>query len=758
MSQLRDFYQDGDNNIIYDNIYCDAIDVSTLDFNCQETCFLDISEAKGISNLISWLKDQDTKRLIDTRTWTRAKKRYSRLSIDSIPEVAASLENSPIKPRTSHLITSTPHVPQLASSRLNFDFTERINVVPSVLRSSSSAYSGSNFGQTSLETLLNMSQQNGVDSFINMDAPELNESLLINNKQPPSLTDSLLMIEDSELVGSTHSSLSCFGAGVGIRSVGTGVKSRGVGVESDEVGEDSSAVVVGTSAEARRLESLENGPKMDDSQILTTSMMQTSLFSDTMDTNNPFARDLSDGSCIENPNYSSLNNTITVNNSAPKKKIDATFNADELYAALNNESFLINRTFDNNEANHLSYVICREDSADLSVENKTYSSKKLNLQLNKCSKIINCSEEILGVEVEEENLMIDQNLENKECDIKVNTTIELSDDLNSTFTVDDESLPSDGFKEPLTVDNQKCLNSTFVAENNKVLNETYNNENEEDANVMKNRYQTYRKPVPSKMLLRKTFGFHMQDTRSLENLADRFGNKKSGGAKAAGVGKKSFSRLPQSLQKSNPNLNSGLKLVPSDSKPRSGLYGFRNPRTGNAEGDGLDKKSKYKFAQGSTESIESTQSIASAPDLDDCLSADSDDKDFKDRKIMENTWIADPTDLPSPILKDGEVPSGSRGSLNEGNDSHIKTSSPIISPSSSQSNDSTYGNVKPAVKPCLPPKQTSIEKSIKNNEKPEMKSGIRPPSARALSGIPRPASRIPAPGFTRSNFAKKNLT
>lgn len=56
---------------------------------------------------------------------------------------------------------------------------------------------------------------------------------------------------------------------------------------------------------------------------------------------------------------------------------------------------------------------------------------------------------------------------------------------------------------------------------------------------------------------------------------------------------------------------------------------------------------------------------------------------------MENTWIADPTDLPSPILKDGEVPSGSRGSLSEGNDSHVKTSSPIISPSSSKSNDST---------------------------------------------------------------------
>ncbi|XP_074096127.1 uncharacterized protein LOC141525509 isoform X2 [Cotesia typhae] len=720
MSQLRDFYQDGDNNI-----YCDTIDVSSLDFNCQETCFLDISEAKGISNLISWLKDQDTKRLIDTRTWTRAKKRYSRLSIDSIPEVASSLENSPINPRGSHLMTSTPHVAQLPSSRLNFDFTERINVVPSILRSSS-GYSGSNFGQTSLETLLNMSQQNGVDSFINMDAPELNESLLINNKQPPSLTESLLMIEDSELAGSTHSSLSCFGAGVGIKGTGVGVKCHVVGIESGGVGEDEPAVVVGTSAEAQRLESLENGPKMDDSQILTTSMMQTSLFSDTMDTNNPFARDLSDGSCIENPNYSSLNNTVTVNNSASKKKIDATFNADELYAALNNESFLINRTFDNNEANHLSYVICREDTDDFSVENKIYSSKKLNLQLNKCSKIINCSEE--------ENLKVDQNLGNKEGDLKVNSTIKLSDDLNSTFIVDDESLPSDGFKEPITIDNQKCLNSTFVAENNKVLNETYNNENEEDANVMKNRYQTYRKPVPSKLLLRKTFGFNIQDTRSLENLADRCGSKKTGEAKAAGVGKKNFSRLPQSLQKSNPNLNSGLKLVPSDSKPRSGLYGFRNSRTGSAEDGRLDKKSKYKFAQGSTESIESTQSIASAPDLDDCLSVDSDDKDFKERKIMENTWIADPTDLPSPILKDGEVPSGSRGSLSED------------------------GNYKPTVKPCLPPKQISLEKLTKNPEKPEIKSGIRPPSTRSLSGIPRPASRIPAPGFTRTNFSKKNLT
>ncbi|XP_008552356.3 probable cyclin-dependent serine/threonine-protein kinase DDB_G0292550 isoform X2 [Microplitis demolitor] len=990
MSELRDCSQDGDYNK-NNNIYSDLINVDNMNFDCCETCFLDISDPKGLANLKLWLRDSpslddqqstESKKLIDTRTWTRPKKRFSRLSIDAIPEVAASLENSPMKPAAGHLMTSTPHVAQLAQSRLNFDLNERINVIPSVLRSSSSSsspsappYCGPNFGQSStgqksLEAFLDISQQNGVDPFLNMETPEFNESLLMNNKQPPSLTDSLLMIEDSDqLISSTQS----LGPGIGAGDAGTGTQ-------------------------------------MDDSQILTTSMMQTSLFGDITDPNNPFAKDLSDGSCIENPNFNgSLNKTVTINQSLSPlrsggKRIDATFNADELYAALNSESFVINRTFDKNELNHLSYVICadndgvgqdldlgdkrsefnsdgdmkndfgegkiRSENSDLGLsrdsaqnhkfensdqdfqgnsdQNLTYGNSAQDLKYKNSDQDLKYgtldqdlnyrnSDQDLEHENPDQNLRCknsdqylehensdqdlkyrksnqdlkyrrfdkdltsvnsdrdlknlryrnpDQNLkykssdqglrykntdkdlehensdqdlkyrkleqdltyvnsdrdlknlryrnpdqdlkykssnqglryknsdkdlehensdqdlkyrkleqdltyvnsdrdlddlkyENSESDLhsdlsdknninsnnedllnttitKMNTTI----NLNSPFS-DHEQLQLPGslseFKEPLNIDNKnKCLNSTFLSDSNKILNETYDHSsdlNYANDHVIKNRYQTYRKTIPSKLLQRKTYGFNNQDTRSLENLSDKLINKKSSGIGSGGVGAsriglgarsgigsgKNLSRLPQSLQKSNPNLNTGTFKLPGDkNKMRSGLYSLRKPgssesASGDDEGFGSKKYCKLKYAaQGSTESIESTQSIASAPDLDDCLSVDSDDKDFKERKIMENTWIADPSELPSPILKEGDTPLSRANSCEAAN------------------------NDKP-MKSSLPQKQTIVDRATKNPEKQEIRSGIRPPTNRS-SGIPRPASRIPAPGFARSNFSKKNIT
>ncbi|XP_008552355.3 probable cyclin-dependent serine/threonine-protein kinase DDB_G0292550 isoform X1 [Microplitis demolitor] len=1015
MSELRDCSQDGDYNK-NNNIYSDLINVDNMNFDCCETCFLDISDPKGLANLKLWLRDSpslddqqstESKKLIDTRTWTRPKKRFSRLSIDAIPEVAASLENSPMKPAAGHLMTSTPHVAQLAQSRLNFDLNERINVIPSVLRSSSSSsspsappYCGPNFGQSStgqksLEAFLDISQQNGVDPFLNMETPEFNESLLMNNKQPPSLTDSLLMIEDSDqLISSTQS----LGPGIGAGDAGTGTQ-------------------------------------MDDSQILTTSMMQTSLFGDITDPNNPFAKDLSDGSCIENPNFNgSLNKTVTINQSLSPlrsggKRIDATFNADELYAALNSESFVINRTFDKNELNHLSYVICadndgvgqdldlgdkrsefnsdgdmkndfgegkiRSENSDLGLsrdsaqnhkfensdqdfqgnsdQNLTYGNSAQDLKYKNSDQDLKYgtldqdlnyrnSDQDLEHENPDQNLRCknsdqylehensdqdlkyrksnqdlkyrrfdkdltsvnsdrdlknlryrnpDQNLkykssdqglrykntdkdlehensdqdlkyrkleqdltyvnsdrdlknlryrnpdqdlkykssnqglryknsdkdlehensdqdlkyrkleqdltyvnsdrdlddlkyENSESDLhsdlsdknninsnnedllnttitKMNTTI----NLNSPFS-DHEQLQLPGslseFKEPLNIDNKnKCLNSTFLSDSNKILNETYDHSsdlNYANDHVIKNRYQTYRKTIPSKLLQRKTYGFNNQDTRSLENLSDKLINKKSSGIGSGGVGAsriglgarsgigsgKNLSRLPQSLQKSNPNLNTGTFKLPGDkNKMRSGLYSLRKPgssesASGDDEGFGSKKYCKLKYAaQGSTESIESTQSIASAPDLDDCLSVDSDDKDFKERKIMENTWIADPSELPSPILKEGDTPLSRANSCEGNDDSSIKTSSPIISPSSLRTvNYSSANNDKP-MKSSLPQKQTIVDRATKNPEKQEIRSGIRPPTNRS-SGIPRPASRIPAPGFARSNFSKKNIT
>lgn len=280
---------------------------------------------------------------------------------------------------------------------------------------------------------------------------------------------------------------------------------------------------------------------------------------------------------------------------------------------------------------------------------------------------------------------------------------------------------------------------------------------------------------------------------------------------------RALSKLPQFLQKSNPNLvSNSLKTVNMTGCTNASNFGYMKGSQSNIVRD-IEKSVVNKFYSfgkmksgseqrllelntgieelqilgggGSTESIESTQSAHSAPDLDDRLSTCSDsshnsyrtqpmnieqlhqivkmqEESLKqdvtsqlNRRVVENAWVDMKKNLPSPILKnnvncDGDSPLSM--------DFSVKTSSPIISPTkSSQSNiggHSTETVLKQSNEADMIKKVEVFNKPIVEN-----KTRLRPPmnwktgnrSSNLTSAIPRPPSRIPGPRFGRSTI--KNI-
>ncbi|XP_003426354.1 uncharacterized protein LOC100677978 [Nasonia vitripennis] len=280
-----------------------------------------------------------------------------------------------------------------------------------------------------------------------------------------------------------------------------------------------------------------------------------------------------------------------------------------------------------------------------------------------------------------------------------------------------------------------------------------------------------------------------------------------------------LSKLPQMFQKSNPNLGSNLKpsgiltleadvtfnkgSQPNISSNSHALSRFKSERL-------LPMKHNADFGSGngtsrSMESIESTASAHSAPDLDDRLSICSDSSrasytvkprnlealkklasmeeqgrlggstpKVKGRQILENTWI-EGKDLPSPILKNGagrtytESTDSRSTSPTDSAEFNAKTSSPLtISPAISDQAINTIGNDDGGIEAAKENIQVTENVRSKQIKVPNSVSTgtnatkLRRPSNwagapnkvgnGASSGIPRPASRIPGPKFTRSNL------
>ncbi|KAJ8675287.1 hypothetical protein QAD02_011073 [Eretmocerus hayati] len=274
-----------------------------------------------------------------------------------------------------------------------------------------------------------------------------------------------------------------------------------------------------------------------------------------------------------------------------------------------------------------------------------------------------------------------------------------------------------------------------------------------------------------------------------------------------------LSKLPQLFQKSHPNLGSKT-LGKLKVESQIGFHKGSQPDISNntyslgrfkSEQRLLQMKHISQFSSidntsRSMESIDSTASAHSAPDFDDGLSIGSDGsrasytikpnnreishtlateeivlgKSFgvstpgiKGRHILENTWVKE-NDLPSPISKNGI----GKGHDNERNtspsedaDFNARTSSPLTaSPTGSDQAIHSHGgdngfistikkekaqmeNVK--VKQLKPP--SSVPNTMTKLRQPTNWAG-GPNKTGGGSGIPRPASRIPPPKFTKSNL------
>lgn len=699
------------------------------------------------------------KQLIDTRTWTRPKKRFSRLSFESIKEVTSpptlqSMKNDVWQLSNDELLNDHSDKQQLElDSNKNSD-----EMIPAILRLSmagSSNFGHLTTGQESLEAFLNMSQSNGIDSFINMEAPEFNETF-VNTTRP-----SIMSASSSSIY--TRDDNNC---------------------------------------------SMNQSIGMADSQILTDSMMHTSIFNDMseMNFNDAFANDNANVSVIENPNYSAnkFDQTIISGEDtfvystlkSNEKKMNATFTPRKMSDSLNTQSFIINQTFDADscETNHLSYIVIKETE---STDDKyldcldTVNEENVKVELNTTFDAGSSSSH------DSINSTLTLSPRRSENSSKTsNDNIEPLESLNMTYSENENESPEDSaykinktyqtspnslktikstVKKPLSTNNQQLnyINSTFVTET-RMNDETFD-ENVPSMPPPTNRYQTYRRnpmetkkknlpqldttydqnfvppnpppPVNRYQTYRKNSAPISQTKNthviSSDNRPEVVGNQAKSLENLVGIKSniqiprklhvpKNFSRLPQSLQKSNPNLPStnGLKMAAIPT--RISNFGFNRQRQIKSGDPSLTSKlysiaklskcgseqilvsstnnSEYLENRGSTESIESTQSAHSAPDLDDRLSTCSDSSHnsycrrtmnvdelkkivqrqeeslehecMAERKILENTWIADESNLPSPILKDCGM-MNSHGSSPNSADSTLKTSSPLLSPTES---------------------------------------------------------------------------
>ncbi|XP_046431490.1 uncharacterized protein LOC124185111 isoform X1 [Neodiprion fabricii] len=785
----------------------DIIDVSAFDFSDDERWLhvcANCSAEGNVQDLNSWLGDgleldleenealNGTRRSIDTRTFTRHKKRNNRLSFESIIEA--------LSPPASNVWKRSP-----ALAGTNVNMNKEISLtnsekesVPAMLNpTSSQVRSGilGSSGQESMEAFLNLSQSKGIDSFINLTEPEFADPLM-NVSQPSELGCSLMNMSK---------------------------------------------------------ESLSHQESIVDSQILTNSMMKTSMFGDISDINDfndeTFLKEFENNVTIKNRNACG-DNTFTTNYQSLEKE---------------NEKSLFN-TFTRRSATSLPRHSLPIEINKQTINTIFTSSPVENIDLDETLTNIQSHDSKLPNGLNSTFLSQKQTLET------VNITLNLNHDFTNHTSSGDQDLRSDFSSD----DNIHCnralslgtINSTFngptdlrrelleqvhrSAEQN--LDSTYSHITEvpsEDISAI-NHNNTYRKKSPKLRVSqnesaspdiptrqnsdKKYYTFtkktNMADLKakienepSPERLDSTFAKPPISNYQKKLQAPRVLSKLPQLFQKSNPNLatnsmrtfdmhrysnvpNSKYARPCQPSIPRNvegslvnKLMPLGRLKSGSEqrllEVGGNVKEFRSKGASGSTESIESTQSAHSAPDLDDRLSICSDsshtsynlqlinsaqlhyiaglqEQSLKqistpkpNRRVLENNWMEAEKDLPSPILK---------GACQENEHSSsqtvtraVKNSSPLLEPvgSSLEAIGTSENHINDV--PCV----TTYQGQNNLSKKPEMlvrpmkhaaienKTRLRAPTnwgapnrtSSVGSGIPRPASRIPAPRFSRPSYA-----
>nr|XP_003703362.1 PREDICTED: uncharacterized protein LOC100879633 isoform X1 [Megachile rotundata] len=823
-----------------------------------------------VQDLYTWLKNEPelnlsaNKKFVDTRTFTRPKKRSSRSTFESILETLSSpvaniwkTSNFPNvdEDLNKYSDTTTANKDETVPPMLKMTPTTNVNLLADEVATTS--------GQESMEVFLNMSHSKGIDSFINLMEPGLSDPLM-NVSQPSIFCSSIISLPRDDSLHNT---------------------------DCDKEEEFSNSI-----------HTHDKGiNKYKDSK--NSNMNETFSKSNELDNNESY--------CLSPADKTFTNESDTMK----KMELNETYDAEVISAGV-----ISNLDIDKSSTINLSSAVVNKDDRNTKLLQPRNIEKKdlpdLNVMyLPTSQKADNsCTLDATYSATETDKLVTDMTLtyesnaerdKDQTYDLQTNTGNNTSKNMvesstfsaNSSFTLMHDNVLNSTFKLPLhsTPKNIDTLNSTFKASNKHLessriwssnfkvptslrkellaeihrsgdhrLDCTYNHTSKEhqsknskkevaeeisNQNVksdipVENKYNTYKKVSSfdkiepqteteneietciQNLQDKKYYTFtkkssahggktDVENAESLENMDATFVKPLPKLQKKKQHIPRMLSKLPQFLQKSNPNLvSNSLKTVNITGCTNAPSYGYMKGSQPNIVRDverslvnklyplgKIKSGSEQRLlelnsgvgelqilgAGGSTESIESTQSAHSAPDLDDRLSTCSDSshnscttqpmnieqlqqivrmqeeslkQDTKpqlNRRVLENTWIDAKKDLHSPIVKnglDGCESDDSPLSI----DFTVKTSSPILSPTrSSQSinadgqstqtvmkhqNDIDVGKVEVFNKPMM-----KIENKTRLRQPTNWNTGNRPTNL--MSAIPRPPSRIPAPRFVR---------
>ncbi|KAI4477901.1 hypothetical protein M0804_012381 [Polistes exclamans] len=858
-------YHDETINIQYD----DTIDVSNFDFSDTDRWLLEPVECSSettVHDLHAWLRNSSeissqntpttTKRFTDTRTFTRPKKRNTRMSFESIMEaLPPHLQNAcKIRDKEFHNLYQSANKTNDKKEGIPFMLkgtmgANRYNPDDGLITS----------GQESMEAFINMSQSKGIDSFINLGEPDFGDALM-NVSHPSVLYSSIISMNNDNTYNTDYDS----GISSETLSYPTMDKCQFIKVKNPKVNLETTFV-----------------SKFNDKTIVKNKDKNKMSINNTF-TSEPTNIEKMDIKDICNIDIHNDKSSTLVNSEIEKMNENA---LSSTYTNLSDLNVTVIKSESNEARNSLDTTY---QCVDVKEEKKVAPAMNITNTFDSCKQNIH-----VGSNVEETAtkfsdstmLPVQNNCIDSIPQLPVSYTNHSSKQeslLNSTFTsmnknvnqyqstcMNPTSLPPEeipSLRRELLTEIQRSgkykLHSVYSntpdesqPNTNENINVTYELNIIQKSNIpVENKYNTYRKQ-PSKdqsnsknelsdcnivttctqkdtqnrkfyTFTKKTANINgksnietVEQSLPPSNIDETFCKPISKAPKKKLHAPKKLSKLPQFLQNSNPNLLSNpiktinatrysylpnvrqvkgtcINTMESIAKPMTiKSYSLGKLRSGSEQRlPHVDINTTFQKPNsgGSTESIDSTQSAHSAPDLDDRLSmcSDSSHNSYNVRttnmeqlsqivymqegtkhqstpkpkkNILRNNWVDDLKDLPSPISKNHVEETESNSSSPLSIDSTVKTSSPIISPTGSSQAINNNGEHK--ISSHLEEKEqenaVGLVKQTTNKltNTTETKTKLRQPSnwntgnkpASVASGIPRPQSRIPALRFVRPN-------
>ncbi|CAK9809548.1 hypothetical protein ANTQUA_LOCUS6067 [Anthophora quadrimaculata] len=787
----------------------EIIDVSAFNFDDTDRWLCIPTECQTestVQDLHTWLRSEPelsisaNRKFIDTRTFTRSKKRSSRSCFESILESLSSpIANSWKTSNFSNIEEDFSKYSDCSTANKEEAVPSMLKMVPNTSISILADESMVTSGQESMEVFLNLSHSKGIDSFINLMEPGLSDPLM-NVSQPSIFFSSITSLPRDDCLHNAE-------------------------YDTDEQPVNLTHLCS------------QGTDKHDDSKNLNIN--ETFLKTDELDNNRSY--------CLKPANATFVNSY-----NAKEKELNETYNAN----ATSTTVVLSSSDRDKSSTTNLSSTFVNNDYGNTRVLQSGSNGRKKSFSLNttyppashKAENLLDLNTTYSAIDIGKESndvtvtIKSDKQHEKDEISkVKENSTVHNTtknigessvlgnssfvDALNSTFRL------SISLGNQSTPKNMELLNSTFRTANKHLepsraynaalnsnfkvptslrkellaeicksgdhrLDSTFNHVAKEHQSVtsktevvddvpssnvrndipVENKYNTYKKestankikPVveitdeavactpnsPDKRYytFTKKGNAHsgksdMENAESLDNVDATFVKPLPKLQKRKQHIPRMLSKLPQFLQKSNPNLvSNSLKTVNTKGCTKASNLGYMKGSQPNIVRD-VEKSLANKLyplgkmksgseqrllelnagvgelqmlgAGGSTESIESTQSAHSAPDLDDRLSTCSDcshnsyitqpmnieqlhqivrmqEESLKQDaasqlncRILDNTWVDMKKDLPSPITKNGVDGSERDSPLSM---DYVKTSSPLLSPTRSSQSINTDGH------------------------------------------------------------------